>query len=87
MPPIFYGAYILGTTVMGSPQRQFSFELSWDWVLQSIETIGPAFLVGCLICSVLFSAVGFFILNYLWRLSVKKAWKQRIQKRYPKRLK
>lgn len=87
MPPIFYGAYIVGTTVMGSPQRQFSFELSWDWVLQSIETIGPAFLVGCLICSVFFSAVGFFSLNYLWRLSVTKAWKQRIQKRYPKRLK
>ncbi|MFT5549833.1 MAG: hypothetical protein ACI9CO_001763, partial [Candidatus Azotimanducaceae bacterium] len=33
---------------------------------------------------VFFSAAGFFILNYLWRLSVTKAWKQRIQKRYPK---
>jgi hypothetical protein len=84
MPPIFYGAYIIGTTVMGTPQKEFRFELSWDWVLQSIETIGPAFLVGCLICSVFFSTVGFFSLNYLWRLSVSKAWKQRIQTRHSK---
>lgn len=84
MPPIFYGAYLVGTTVMGTPTRNFSFELSWDWVVQSIETIGPAFLIGCLICSVVFSALGYFSLNYLWRLSVAKAWKKRIQKRSPK---
>ena len=82
MPPIFYGAYLVGTTVMGEPQKAFSFELSWEWVLHSIETIGPAFLVGCLICSVVFSAIGYVSLNYLWRLSVTKAWKQRIKKRY-----
>ena len=49
MPPIFYSAYLVGTTIMGTPQEDFNFELSWDWVLQSIETIGPAFLLGCLI--------------------------------------
>lgn len=81
MPPIFYGAYLVGTTVMGSPQTEFAFELSWDWVLQSMETIGPAFLLGCLICSIVFSVLGFVALNYLWRLSVVKAWQQRINKR------
>lgn len=84
MPPIFYGAYLVGATVMGSPERKFNFELSWDWVIQSMESIGPAFLVGCLICSVFFSAVGYFSLNYLWRLSVSKAWLQRIAKRTQK---
>nr|WP_252731847.1 DUF2062 domain-containing protein [Paraglaciecola arctica] len=83
MPPIFYGAYLVGTTVLGSPERKFTFELNWDWVVQSIETIGPAFIVGCIICSLVFSAIGYVSLNYLWRLSVKKAWKQRIQKRFP----
>ncbi len=84
MPPIFYGAYLLGIKVMGAPQREFSFELSWDWVMRSIETIGPAFLIGCLMCSFFFSTIGYFGLNYLWRLSVSKAWKQRLKKRYPK---
>ena len=84
MPPIFYGAYLVGTTVMGTPTQEFAFELSWHWVLQSMETIGPAFVVGCLICSVFFSVVGFFSLNYLWRLSVSKAWLQRSEKRKSK---
>jgi uncharacterized protein (DUF2062 family) len=84
MPPIFYSAYIVGTTIMGSTEKDFRFELSWNWVVQSIETIGPAFLVGCLIYSIFFSIVGFFSLNYLWRLSVTKAWKHRTRIRRKK---
>lgn len=84
MPPIFYGAYLVGTTVIGAPTQEFAFELSWQWVLQSMETIGPAFILGCFICSVFFSALGFFSLNYLWRLSVTKAWRHRREKRTPK---
>ena len=84
IPPIFYGAYLVGSTVLGSPQRDFTFELSWQWVMDSMNTIGPAFLLGCLICSVFFSAVGYFGLTYFWRLSVSKAKKQRIANRYSK---
>lgn len=81
MPPIFYGAYMVGAFVVGKPAQNFAFELSWQWVLQSMETIGPAFLIGCLICSVVFSITGFFTLNYLWRMSVVKAWKVRVASR------
>lgn len=81
MTPIFYGAYLIGASVIGVPQQEFEFNLSWQWVVQSMETIGPAFLVGCLICSVVFSIIGFLALNYFWRLSVTKAWKQRNAKR------
>ncbi len=81
MPPIFYGAYLVGATVMGLPPREFAFELSWDWVVQSMSTIGPAFLLGCLICSIVFSSIGYFALTYLWRLSVAKAWKKRTRTR------
>ena len=81
MPAIFYGAYRVGTTILGTPTRDFAFELSWQWVLQSMETIGPAFLLGCGICSVFFGLVGFFSLNYIWRFSVVKAWQLRKEKR------
>ena len=47
MPPMFYAAYQLGIALMGSPKQDFSFELSWEWVVQSMSTIGPAFLLGC----------------------------------------
>lgn len=84
MPPVFYGAYLVGATVMGTPPQEFAFELTWDWVVQSMSTIGPTLLLGCVICSTCFSLAGYFGLNYLWRLSVVKAWKQRLAKRCPK---
>ena len=77
MPPIFYGAYKVGVVVMGAPATDFTFELSWQWVVQSMETIGPAFLVGCAVCSIAFGLAGYFGLNYIWRWSVTKAWKRR----------
>lgn len=84
MPPIFYGAYLVGTWVVGAPSQEFTFELSWQWAMQSIETIGPAFLVGCAVCSVVFGLGGYFGLNSLWRFSVAKAWQKRAQKRTDK---
>lgn len=81
MPPIFYGAYKVGTFIVGTPADKFEFELSWHWLVNSLETIGPAFLVGCLACSVVFGLLGYFGLNTIWRFSVKKAWEQRKLKR------
>ena len=75
--PMFYGAYQVGVAIMGAPKQEFAFELSWEWVVRSMETIGPAFLVGCAACSLIFGVLGYFGLNYLWRLSVLKAWKKR----------
>lgn len=77
MPPVFYACYVVGATVLGVELGSFKFELSWDWIITSLETIGPAFLVGCLICSVVSSILGYYILNWLWRRSVKKAWRDR----------
>lgn len=81
MPPIFYTAYLVGTLIIGTPTQNFEFELSWQWVVNSLETIGPAFLVGCAVCAVVAGLVGYFGLNYMWRFSVKKAWQQRQLKR------
>lgn len=77
MPPIFYGAYVVGTWLIGAPPQEFAFELSWQWVINSMETIGPAFLLGCGVCSVVFGLLGYFGLNSLWRYSVAQAWKKR----------
>ncbi|MBT1063182.1 DUF2062 domain-containing protein [Bowmanella sp. Y26] len=80
MPPIFYGAYLVGVSVLGQPAQEFTFQLSWEWVVQSLETIGPAFLLGCGICAVVFGLLGYFGMNLLWRYSVNKAWKKRQQR-------
>ncbi len=81
MPPIFYAAYKVGTTVLGTQPQHFELQFSWKWIIESLETIGPAFLVGCGICSVVFGLLGYFGLNFLWRFSVKKNWRARQEAR------
>jgi len=77
MPAIFYACYIVGTWVLGASERSFAFEASWQWVLNSASTIGPAFLVGCGVLATIFSIVGFFSIQALWRYSVIKEWSRR----------
>lgn len=77
MPPLFYGCYLVGEWILGPSGYDFTFELSWDWLVQSVSTIGPTFLFGCLVTACFMALISFFIIDYLWRYSVKKAWKQR----------
>jgi len=81
MPPIFYGAYKVGAWTLGTDVGEFEFQLSWEWLAGSVNTIGPAFLVGCLICSVVFGSLGYTLMNLLWRRSVIKSWQARRAKR------
>ncbi|MBT0586503.1 DUF2062 domain-containing protein [Alteromonas oceanisediminis] len=84
MPPLFYAAYKVGSTVLGTSMGDFAFELSWSWVAESIGTIGPAFLLGCAICSVVAGLVGYYGLNWVWRWSVVKSWQARQKARASK---
>jgi uncharacterized protein len=77
MPPIFYSCYIVGTWVLGEAERKFTFEASWQWLVNSIETIGPAFLLGCGILATIFAALGYVSIHFAWRYSVNKAWRKR----------
>ena len=80
MPVIFYACYLVGTLVLAQPQQEFAFEASWQWVVDSLSTIGPAFLLGCGILATVFAIIGYFGIQALWRYSVAKAWKERAQK-------
>lgn len=77
MPAIFYACYIVGTWVIGAKEQAFTFEASWQWVVDSLSTIGPAFLVGCGVLAILFSILGYIFINILWRYNVAQDWKNR----------
>lgn len=77
MPALFYCAYLVGSTVLGTEMSHFNFELTWAWFGDSLMSIGPAFLLGCLICSIVAGAIGYFTLEIIWRWSVVKAWEER----------
>ena len=80
MPIIFYACYKVGTFVLGAPEQQFTFEASWQWVVDSLSTIGPAFLLGCGIMASLAAFIAYFSINTLWRYSVAKEWQKRQKK-------
>src|SRR5690554_3521937 len=75
MPVLFYFCYLIGASLLEQPSQAFAFELSWQWLGQSITTIGPAFLLGCFIMAVVSSLVGYFTISILWRQSVVSAWR------------
>jgi len=77
MPAIFYLCYIVGTWAINAPEKPFEFNASWQWIIDSLTTIGPAFLLGCLICSTVFSFLGYIGINIIWRSSVAKEWNKR----------
>jgi len=79
MPPIFYGAYKVGELILGPTGHEFAFEPTWAWIVESLSTIGPTFLFGCLASGTFFAAFGYFMIDWLWRWSVHSEWKQRNQ--------
>ena len=81
MPAIFYFCYLVGTWIIGVPTKKFVFEASWQWLVESISTIGPAFIIGCGALAVVFSMLGYLTINTLWRFSVAKEWKKRKNRR------
>jgi uncharacterized protein (DUF2062 family) len=80
MPVIFYACYVVGSWILGTKARAFHFEASWQWVVDSLSTIGPAFLLGCGVLAVVFAILGYFSIQGLWRYNAIKAWKKRLKK-------
>lgn len=81
MAPIFYICYNIGIIVLGHPQQDVEFHATFEWLLASINTVGKPFLVGSLIFASFVSATSWMIIDFLWRLNIRRAWKKRQLKR------
>jgi uncharacterized protein (DUF2062 family) len=77
MPPIFYFCYRVGALLLSEPPMAFHFELSWTWIINTMELIGPPFLLGCAVCGMLFSLIGYVSISQLWRYSTMRRYQQR----------
>lgn len=77
MPPMFYFAYQFGAWVLQTPETEFSFELSMDWLLNGMSAIWFPFLFGCVVLGTIFSIVGYISIRLLWRWSVVKKRQQK----------
>ncbi|GAA4896400.1 DUF2062 domain-containing protein [Ferrimonas pelagia] len=81
MPIMFYTAYLMGTWVLDHERLVFHFELSLQWFHDSVNTIGPPFLLGCVLMGLICAALTYLVINSLWRYSILFSWKKRKERR------
>jgi uncharacterized protein (DUF2062 family) len=85
IPPMFYFAYRVGVWLLGTPEHNFQFELSWHWLTESLGAVWEPFLFGCFFVGAVLAVVGSIGTRALWRLKVKQMWKHRQQQRLLKK--
>lgn len=81
MPPMFYGAYLVGEAILGKPEAGFSFEPSLDWLTHEFVQIWKPFLLGVGIVGVLSSVLGYYGIHLLWRLHLLRYLQERRSRR------
>lgn len=77
MPPLFYGAYCLGAFILQQPIIDFNFQLSFQWIFDTLETIAPALLLGCFVLGIISAVLGYFLFLACWRYSISRKWAKR----------
>ena len=87
MPPLFYFAYRLGSWMLGIPETDFNFELSFEWLGSGLLVIWQPFLLGCFVLAVIHSLIGYFGIRLIWRISIiRKLKKKKLQRYKPPQL-
>ncbi|NVJ62098.1 MAG: DUF2062 domain-containing protein [Gammaproteobacteria bacterium] len=77
MPVIFGFSYYVGTWFFPESQDNFQFELSFEWLANSLGSIWQPFLLGCLLCGLVFAILGHAFIRIFWRIHVVNQWKIR----------
>ena len=83
MPIMLYFAYQVGLFLLGSPNYDFYFDLSWTFLFDQMEQIVLPLIIGCLFCGTVFALLGYFSIRLIWRFSVVRSWQKR-RFRFPK---
>ncbi len=77
MGPMFLLAYKVGATILDVPAELTHFELSYQWLSETMTHIWKPLLTGCFILGVFVSAIGNLLVRILWRLHLVRRWKNR----------
>lgn len=75
--PLYYLAYRVGTTLLGVPQDEFSFQLSWDWLQHGLGPMWKPFLTGCAVSGLAAGLLGYTMLEFIWRRRVRQKYRRR----------
>ncbi len=81
MPPIFYFAYKLGAWLLHQPYQTIQFAFSADWLEHQLSIIWQPLLAGLLLCAIISSIIGYFLIRIIWRIYIYLHWRTRHKRR------
>lgn len=84
MPVMFYCAFLTGSKILGVDVQDVKLQISWEWLQQSFTTIGPSFLLGCIVLGIAFAIAGYIAIKSLWQYSIAFKIKKRDSNQYKK---
>jgi uncharacterized protein (DUF2062 family) len=77
MPPIFYFTYLVGDFFIGDPSSSIEFEMSMEFIQNSISQVWWPLLFGSVLCGLFFGVVGYFAIQGFWAWHVGRNWRKR----------
>ncbi len=77
MGPIFYMCYRLGSGMLGLDPEPFHFQLSFEWLMQTINSVGTPLILGCVVGGLIFAGLGYLAMRIIWRYAIGKRWTSR----------
>lgn len=66
---------------MDIPASAAPFEMSVEWIEQSLIDIWPPLLLGSLLCGVVLGTLAWLAMRVLWRVGVQLKWRSRLRER------
>jgi uncharacterized protein (DUF2062 family) len=79
MPPMYYVEYLTGSFLLGIKPEPVQMTL--EWFSNNIDNIFIPLYFGTAIFSIFGSIGGYFLVNYLWKISVERAKKKHYKSR------
>ena len=81
MPPLFYGAYLVGCQLLGHPAQHIDIQFTWEWHVSVFETLAPPLLLGSLVLALLSALMGYAFIRTFWRINTVRQWQKRKEAR------
>ena len=81
MPPLFYGAYLVGCQLLGHPAQHIEIQFTWAWLVSVFETLAPPLLLGSLVLALLSALMGYAFIRTFWRINTVRQWQKRKEAR------
>jgi len=76
--PVYYFAYRVGAALLHWPRHHhFKFHPTWEWFRYDLAPVWQPFVLGCIVCAVVFGVLGWMSLELLWRWQVTSRYRTR----------